>query len=539
MNEYSSYTAPGTTTALPISYNARGDLTCDGKFNYTYDAEDRMMSAESVTLSSAAVKLTFTYDSESRRTSETVWSGYNTVTMTYATSTTTTFAYNGDEMIAEFDANGHMTESFTWGADMSGTPDGAGGIGGLLSLSTYNSSGTITATYHPFYDGNGNVMGLTDSNNCIVATYTYSAFGRLTSSTWSGPGTTDPNPFGYQTSFTDRQTDNKVRGVRILSSLGFWTTRDPSGEGSDVNLTRYCQGDPINETDPNGTTIRMSDSVDMQKAMRTYLTENNVEFSAVHNAAGDYSGHPTWANKAGDVTSEILAKMISSPHLFIIKGGTLDNLKLQVQTRLNIIARTSSDRIVLSGDVKMNTTYWDHEHLKRGVSYFAALQDAKQSDQSTGCQTATDVAFMGGIADTYLAQAKNNTKDAATKFDRDTTNRVNGPGQMGMLMKRYESSAIKIEPKLDRDGHAIPSSIPIPKNIIPGDFCYLKNTKFGKESNLLAGENMIYVGGDMYWGVGSQLAASPRPFQAWAADVYDWDQGAEFQQIEFPSTGLE
>jgi len=102
MNEYSSYTAPGTSTPLALSYNARGDLTCDGNFNYTYDDEDRMMSAESVV---PGTKLTFTYDNQNRRTSETVWSGYNTVTMTYATSTTTTFAYDGDEMIAEFDAN--------------------------------------------------------------------------------------------------------------------------------------------------------------------------------------------------------------------------------------------------------------------------------------------------------------------------------------------------------------------------------------------------------------------------------------------------
>ena len=34
--------------------------------------------------------------------------------------------------------------------------------------------------------------------------------------------------------------------------IGKWIQRDPSGEGSDVNLTRYCNGDPINGRDPSG-----------------------------------------------------------------------------------------------------------------------------------------------------------------------------------------------------------------------------------------------------------------------------------------------
>jgi len=299
MNEYSSYTAPCTTTALPLSYNPRGDLTCDGKFNYTYDAEDRMTSAESVTLSSAAVKLTFTYDSESRRTSETVWSGYNTVTMTYATSTTTTFAYNGDEMIAEFDANGHMTESFTWGVDISGTLDGAGGIGGLLSITTYSATGAITGTYHPFYDGNGNVMGLTDTSNQTVATYTYSAFGSLTASTWSGPaGTSDPNPFHFSTRY-----QQKLTGILEYPhdhddepALEIWTTRDKVVQ---TNPNELLGDDPINRIDVDGREDKSVTDWDNPRPDRNFLTKRQgSQFKETIPArASDGSSAPY---KAGD-----------------------------------------------------------------------------------------------------------------------------------------------------------------------------------------------------------------------------------------------
>jgi hypothetical protein len=41
-----------------------------------------------------------------------------------------------------------------------------GGVGGLLSITTYQSDGTTpAATYVPFYDGGGNVTGLVDPDS--------------------------------------------------------------------------------------------------------------------------------------------------------------------------------------------------------------------------------------------------------------------------------------------------------------------------------------------------------------------------------------
>lgn len=56
--------------------------------------------------------------------------------------------------------------------DLSGTLDGAAGIGGLLYVKRNDE------IYVPFYDAYGNVMGYWDENGAIVAEYTYDAFGR-------------------------------------------------------------------------------------------------------------------------------------------------------------------------------------------------------------------------------------------------------------------------------------------------------------------------------------------------------------------------
>ena len=62
-----------------------------------------------------------------------------------------------------------------WGKDLSGTLQGAGGVGGLLYLTIDDS------IYIPCYDNNGNITRYLDANGNVVAQYTYDAFGNIIS----------------------------------------------------------------------------------------------------------------------------------------------------------------------------------------------------------------------------------------------------------------------------------------------------------------------------------------------------------------------
>ena len=72
----------------------------------------------------------------------------------------TRYVYDGMRVIQERTSNGVPTVAYTRGPDLSGTLEGAGGIGGLLARSEWNS---VSSTWsHAFYhsDGVGNVTAL-------------------------------------------------------------------------------------------------------------------------------------------------------------------------------------------------------------------------------------------------------------------------------------------------------------------------------------------------------------------------------------------
>lgn len=81
---------------------------------------------------------------------------------------------------------GHTPQvTYTRGLDLSGTIEGAGGIGGLLMRSHGYSAGNWSThnAYHS--DANGNVTALMNSAGVLQASYKYNPYGGLISS--SGP----------------------------------------------------------------------------------------------------------------------------------------------------------------------------------------------------------------------------------------------------------------------------------------------------------------------------------------------------------------
>lgn len=73
---------------------------------------------------------------------------------------------------AVLDTNSSPVLSFSWGSDLSGTLQGAGGVGGLLSMTVH--AGTNAGTYFYGYDGNGDVVALVNSaDGAVAARYEY------------------------------------------------------------------------------------------------------------------------------------------------------------------------------------------------------------------------------------------------------------------------------------------------------------------------------------------------------------------------------
>jgi RHS repeat-associated protein len=63
-------------------------------------------------------------------------------------------------------------------------------------------------------------------------------------------------PFRFQTKYWDAETGLYYFGFRYYDPLSCkWLCRDPKGEAGGVNLTAYCDCDPVNGHDPLGLTV--------------------------------------------------------------------------------------------------------------------------------------------------------------------------------------------------------------------------------------------------------------------------------------------
>ena len=113
---------------------------------------------------------------------------------------------------------------------MSGSMQGAGGVGGLLAVQMGS------AWYFPFYDNNGNITAYADETGAIVAEYTYDAFGRTISTTGL---LADTFRHRFSTKYYDTETDFYYYSYRFYApELMRWLNRDPIEEQGGKNV--YC-----------------------------------------------------------------------------------------------------------------------------------------------------------------------------------------------------------------------------------------------------------------------------------------------------------
>jgi RHS repeat-associated protein len=133
--------------------------------------------------------------------------------------------------------------------DLSGSMQGAGGVGGLLSVSLITNNPITSNVYFPTYDGNGNVSEYVDSTGAVQAHFEYDPFGRTTVDTDSS------GLFAYRfsTKPLDPETGLYYYGYRYYDpNTGRWPSRDPIQERGGVNLYGFVYNVPISWVDVLG-----------------------------------------------------------------------------------------------------------------------------------------------------------------------------------------------------------------------------------------------------------------------------------------------
>jgi RHS repeat-associated protein len=222
-----------------------GNLLSDGTRVFEYDDENQLTA---VTVSNS-FRSEFVYDGKMRRRirREYVWgsSAWNLKSEIH-------YIYDGNLVIQERDANNLPLVSYTRGRDLSGTLEGAGGIGGLLARTDHALLTTGNPGPHAYYhsDGNGNITALINTNQLIVARYLCDPFGNILSQ--SGP-LADANLYRFSSREAHDVSGILYFGRRFYDpSLQRWLNRDPIAEHGGLNLYRYTVNAPVNLVDPSG-----------------------------------------------------------------------------------------------------------------------------------------------------------------------------------------------------------------------------------------------------------------------------------------------
>jgi RHS repeat-associated protein len=217
---------------VAYSYNDNGCLTDDGVWEFGYDTENRLVTADDGVTSAA-----YLYDPLNRQAQKEV------------NSTKTRFVYSGWQRIADYDGSNNLIARYVYG------------VGLDEPLIKVAAGGGLTFMHH---DHMGSVVALSDNTGAVTNVYKYTPWGESPSMS----GTT----FGFTGQRFDAETNLYYYKNRYYSpKLGRFLQPDPIlYEGGDLNLYAYVNNAPLNFTDPFGLEAKKKAEEEYQKKLKEW-----------------------------------------------------------------------------------------------------------------------------------------------------------------------------------------------------------------------------------------------------------------------------
>ncbi|WP_116811997.1 RHS repeat-associated core domain-containing protein [Steroidobacter cummioxidans] len=207
VNSLNQYTTVGGAS---LTYDARGNLTNSGMYGY---------SSENL-LTSAPGGVSLSYDPMAR------------LYQSSSSAGVTRFAYDGDRLVAEYNASNQLLRRYVHGAAVD------------EPLVWYEGNGTATRRWlHA--DERGSIIAISDASGALFGINRYDEHGM--------PASDNVGRFQFTGQTWMPEVKLYYFKARFYSaSLGRFLQTDPIGYAAGMNLYAYVRGDVINMRDPTG-----------------------------------------------------------------------------------------------------------------------------------------------------------------------------------------------------------------------------------------------------------------------------------------------
>ncbi|HEX5182072.1 MAG TPA: RHS repeat-associated core domain-containing protein [Allosphingosinicella sp.] len=210
VNGLNQLTAVGSTVP---TFDSKGNMTYAGGTTYSYSSENLLTS------SSGGASLT--YDPKKRL-----------YQVAGGTSGTQRFAYDGPNLIAEYDGSNNLLRRYVFG------------VGADDPIVWYEGTGTTDRRFlHK--DEHGTIAAVTNSSGTVLNVDTYDEYGK--------PASTNVGRFQYTGQAYLPEVGLYYYKARMYASgLGRFMQSDPSGYDDGMNVYGYTHADPLNNADITG-----------------------------------------------------------------------------------------------------------------------------------------------------------------------------------------------------------------------------------------------------------------------------------------------
>jgi RHS repeat-associated protein len=292
-SESYSYDANGNRTNSGDTTTTNNELTSDGTYDYTYDADGNLITQ--TTIATGATE-NFTWDYRNRlteityktaggTTTETVQYTYNALNQRISQTVTNgsgdvtlaeNYIYDGSNLVMVLNSSGNVTHSYLYGP------------GANQVLADDAGSGNVTWM---LADEEGSVRDVINSSGTVLDRIVYDAYGNILSQT----SPSNQPRFAFAGMQLDQTTGLYYDNARYYdSSTGQFISQDPSGFiGANTNLYGYVNNDPINLVDPFGLDPYNISTLGMSNAERESIIQYAQRTNAWLAANGPVTVQPT------------------------------------------------------------------------------------------------------------------------------------------------------------------------------------------------------------------------------------------------------